>query len=607
MRLKMLTGLLFSFLFVGCKAPSTDLSTSALVRADEISDCTTTRSVGTDVNISGTAVYYVRQTQLVLQSGKTVGILGNPSSTAYPIEKAEVRLVDSGGTVINCGSTDSSGAFTIKAPPNGNYTLKVLSRSRDPNGNFSVSVKEDIYSNTLYELSTSVNSGASGTSGLTLSAYARKSQSSKVTGAAFNILDRIVKANNLITPLAGIDLSCLRNNKVHVFWKAGFNPNSYRSYPDDPLSYYMPGDHQLFILGGKNGDMAFEDTDHFDDSVIVHEYGHFLEDVCGHSDSPGGSHNGNFLIDPRLAWSEGWANYFQTTVTGDKYYIDTIGFSDSLEGGSGQNGITLDLSESGPIASRDAVVTAGEGTFREVSISRSLYKMTNPSSGTAVPFLKIWNAFASLSSTTESFRNVGLFNMALNAFLNSPSPHASLSTFTSTIACAGAGECQSASSQYYGQKLISQASPCSPSTESLTPVIDSSYGYIRSNQFRSNKFYRFTYAGSSSPSSTLTLTFTGSGTPSTDLDLIVYSKDYIYSEDSGVTGSSSILRSSRSIQTTAGTYTETVNLSGLAAGTYMVNVKAKTYGKSAGQIGSGATFQLSLGSNYLCPSSTWTW
>lgn len=589
--------LLLFLALAGCKGNSTDLSNSnSVTKSPESSACTATRSDSSDVTVSGTAKYYVRQTNLVVQSSKIVGILGNPSNTAYAIEKAEVQVLNSAGDIINCGLTTSAGTFSIKVPPNANYTIKVVSRSADPAGNYSISVKEDIYSNALYELSTSVSVAGANVSGVSLIAQARQSESAKVLGGAFNIFDRIVKANNVISAISGVDMSCIKNNKVNVYWKAGFNPNSYRNYPNDPLSYYIPGNHELYILGGKNGDLAYEDTDHFDDSVIVHEYGHFLEDVCGKSDSRGGSHNGNFLIDPRLAWSEGWANYFQTTVSGNKYYIDTIGFSDSLEGGNGQSGITLDLSEGGSTASRDAVSTAGEGTFREVSISRALYKMTT--STNPVTFDKVWTAFTSIGSAAEAFRNIGLLHLRLSALL-SGSP---LTTFNNTIACAGTGECQSSGIQYYGQRLVVQAS-CSPATESITPVIDSSYGYIRSNQFRSNKFYRLTYSGAGG---ILTLNYTGAGSPSTDLDMVLYRESYDYSEDSGATGTSSIVAQSRtSGQDTAGSYTESINMSGIAAGTYMLNVKARTYGKSSMQIGTGATFNLTLGGNNLCPTSTW--
>lgn len=101
--------------------------------------------------------------------------------------------------------------------------------------------------------------------------------------------------------------------------------------PDSPLSFYKPGERKLFILGGSNGNVDTADTDHFDNSIILHEYGHFLEDVYGKTDSPGGYHNGSSIIDPRLAWSEGFTNSFQGAALGKNFYLDTAGFCNDPE------------------------------------------------------------------------------------------------------------------------------------------------------------------------------------------------------------------------------------------------------------------------------------
>ncbi|MCF6281836.1 MAG: hypothetical protein L3J28_06420 [Candidatus Polarisedimenticolaceae bacterium] len=57
------------------------------------------------------------------------------------------------------------------------------------------------------------------------------------------------------------------------------------------------------------------DTDHFDDDVLLHEFGHFIETQYLTSDSPGGCH---FLtdndLDLRLAWGEGWGTFFASAV-----------------------------------------------------------------------------------------------------------------------------------------------------------------------------------------------------------------------------------------------------------------------------------------------------
>jgi hypothetical protein len=76
-----------------------------------------------------------------------------------------------------------------------------------------------------------------------------------------------------------------------------------------------------------------DDDDGYDDAVILHELGHYVEAIYGRSDSPGGGHGGE-ATDPRLAWSEGWATYFSSSARRNQFYVDTNaggGFSNDLE------------------------------------------------------------------------------------------------------------------------------------------------------------------------------------------------------------------------------------------------------------------------------------
>src|SRR4029077_19806398 len=60
-----------------------------------------------------------------------------------------------------------------------------------------------------------------------------------------------------------------------------------------------------------------------DDFIILHEYGHYLAFHFSRDDSPGGDHSGNQRLDPRLAFSEGWASYFACAVLDDPRSLDT--------------------------------------------------------------------------------------------------------------------------------------------------------------------------------------------------------------------------------------------------------------------------------------------
>jgi len=72
---------------------------------------------------------------------------------------------------------------------------------------------------------------------------------------------------------------------------------------------------EIFLGGGE------EDPDEFDDSIILHELGHFVASQISRDDSPGGAHDGT-RADPRLAWSEGWATFFATWSRSDPVYLD---------------------------------------------------------------------------------------------------------------------------------------------------------------------------------------------------------------------------------------------------------------------------------------------
>jgi hypothetical protein len=83
------------------------------------------------------------------------------------------------------------------------------------------------------------------------------------------------------------------------------------------------GDGGTFTAGTMirlRGDAA--DDDGFDDAVILHEAGHYVEEAYGASDNPRAPH-GHLPVAPAVAWSEGYATYFALGLRDDPLYIDT--------------------------------------------------------------------------------------------------------------------------------------------------------------------------------------------------------------------------------------------------------------------------------------------
>lgn len=117
---------------------------------------------------------------------------------------------------------------------------------------------------------------------------------------AFNIFDMMVLGIDRVRALDPAQ----QLRRVTAVWEVGSNDGTY--YFND----------ELHLLGEAS------DDDGFDDTVILHELGHHIEDAYGRSDSPGGAHDGT-PTDPRLAWSEGFATYFALAIRDLPVYMDS--------------------------------------------------------------------------------------------------------------------------------------------------------------------------------------------------------------------------------------------------------------------------------------------
>jgi hypothetical protein len=67
-----------------------------------------------------------------------------------------------------------------------------------------------------------------------------------------------------------------------------------------------------------------EDTDEFDQHVIAHEFGHYLEHNFSRADNIGGSHGAGDRLDMRVAFGEGWGYAFAAIALGDPIARDSF-------------------------------------------------------------------------------------------------------------------------------------------------------------------------------------------------------------------------------------------------------------------------------------------
>ncbi|MFO7661267.1 MAG: hypothetical protein R6X18_01610 [Chloroflexota bacterium] len=159
--------------------------------------------------------------------------------------------------------------------------------------------------------------------------------------AVFNIADALYWAwrfwnnNNLNSPVM--------DRSVTVYWQGGKGATG---------SFYSDSQTAMVIADDPSS------TDEWDDSVIIHEWGHFADHQFSCNQNPGGAHslpgvnaglNGN-----QLAWGEGYPDYYQsvarTIMPGSAsapFYVDPSGPTVDLEN---MRGVTASNLDEGAIA-----------------------------------------------------------------------------------------------------------------------------------------------------------------------------------------------------------------------------------------------------------------
>ena len=543
--------------------------------------------------------------------------LGAPS-LPQPIRYAEIQVTGLNEDVFQCGHTGADGRFSLKVPKN-NRTYHLSIHARADNEHLKISVLNAPERNQLYTLSTSVSMDQEDVDVGILLAPATGS----ILGGAFNIYEMVLRANEYLRDTVG---NCLVDEcvsftvapKITVYWEKGFNPNSYFNGTAG-LSFYAPTKDRLFILGGMSGDTDHQDTDHFDDSVILHEYGHFLEDIFSIADSPGGEHSGNKMIDPRLALSEGWGNFFQAAVQYDvsesnPRYVDTQGNVD------GNAGIIFDIGLETPneictfyplTTGCDIPQRQGEGNFREFSITRFFWdtidSRTADEETVSNGFQEIWASLTKgngYHNPNVHFRSIGFLHDVQNELnFGSTSPitsWASLRTQQSHRHTLGRGE----------YALYLDGGSCSEMNFTMTPrdYLKSSVegqaingqdniGSGSNDLLDNNDFFHYNHNGGDL---TLTLRYEASGNSDrADLDLYLYNSKARFELVEDVVGYSALE------PTGSGTQEEVVTVEELDSGDYLINVNL--FVSNSGVIGGETNFELLVeyegGEERLCPTS----
>lgn len=262
-----------------------------------------------------------------------------PHASDHSLDYSNITQAPARGVTIQavCGSqtyatgkTGSDGSYSLSVPNQSDMQLRVLAQMKQsgtPSWDFSV--VDNTQNNAMYALDGDVfNSGGSDMSRdlNAPSGWTGVSYGDPRSAAPFAILDAVYTAfQKILTVDANAQFPQLTLN-----WSPDNKPSSgSTSTGNIGTTYYSNG--QIFILGAANND-----TDEYDDHVLIHEWGHYLEDKFSRADSIGGSHGGGDKLDIRVAYGEGYGNAWSGIATDDPIYEDSFGNQQS-------NGFDIDV------------------------------------------------------------------------------------------------------------------------------------------------------------------------------------------------------------------------------------------------------------------------
>jgi len=220
---------------------------------------------------------------------------GGTDSAVRPIRGARFEVLGDGDVPLALGVIDGTGggAATFDAVAGEPLRVRVLAL----NGHRAVSVavrSED------YAIHAVESAEVAAAVVMEIAVHA----SAEGAGAAFNLFDGVSTTVEALAdrygPVEGLD----------VVWTLGV------AHPCG--SCYLPQAHAMLVGGSE------ADPDQWDDSVVLHELGHWFEAQLANTTNPGGPHDGS-RTEPDLAWSEGFASFFAQALLADPVYVDSFG------------------------------------------------------------------------------------------------------------------------------------------------------------------------------------------------------------------------------------------------------------------------------------------
>jgi hypothetical protein len=301
----------------------------------------------------------------------------NYSATAQrPVRGAVVELIDSSGQIRASTTTSSDGTYSIKVEQNIFVKVRVkaqLLKNSPPSWDFKVT--DNTSNNALYVLDGALSSSGTINSSRDLNAssgWDGFDYTETRSAAPFAILDnvytgvmRLIEAGNTKN-LRPLELRWSTNNSA-----------ADGDYERGEIGTSFYDGSAIYILGDANNDI-----DEYDPHVLLHEWGHYIENELFRTDSIGGDHADGKFLDMRVAMSEGFANAFSGMMIDAANYSDASGIAQS-------SGFTFDIARK---------ARPNKGYFSEGSVGSIFYNFyTNSENKIANDFSPLFQILNSVS------------------------------------------------------------------------------------------------------------------------------------------------------------------------------------------------------------------
>lgn len=229
-----------------------------------------------------------------------------------PAREVVLHVLDAGSQAqLATGTTNASGAYSFNVPGNANVVIQVVARMQretTPGPRWNVRVQNGTGSLAPYTFNSSAFNTSVGAQDVVIptgiSATGTAVPASQRPSGPFAILDTIYTAMQAVEAVAPNTLF----PQFYVNWGSQTSG-----------TFFSPSGQYIALLA----DLT-EDTDEFDQHVVAHEFGHYLENNFSRSDSIGGPHGLGDRLDMRVAFGEGFGYAFAAIVLNNTISLDSF-------------------------------------------------------------------------------------------------------------------------------------------------------------------------------------------------------------------------------------------------------------------------------------------